>query len=686
MAKKFFALLTAAAILLTSCSGENGDDYSDSGSLDNKGGGRGTTGIDSEYEEYDSDDTWAVYWYLCGSDLESENGFASVDLSEMMEVELPDNVQVVIQTGGAYGWDNDFVTANQTCRFLYSGGGLETIEEIPLQNMGEQETLREFLDFCNSEYPADRQAVIIWNHGGGSISGVAFDEVFDWDSLSITDVFGAIYQVFGDSEQDPPLEFVGFDACLMATIDTAYAMYGAAKYMIASEETEPGCGWNYSGFLQALADNPGMDGASLGKVICDTYYDGCVTDESADGVTLSVIDLSRIPALIAAYNNVGVEALAAACEDSSVLTYLGRNADSSMKYGPNDDNNGYTNMVDLGDLVNSCADYLPETAQTLTELLSDCVVYKVNGEYASQSSGLSCYYPLDMDEETFCNYAAIVTNPPYQYLYEYLITGDLSDEGYEYYESMMYEDIPDVEKPAGKSKVSKSETKSVPTIKNSGFDFEDYPVYIDGDGYAVLDLGAEKADILSGVYFELSYYDDDVMLLLGRDNDIDGDWDNGVFKDNFRGVWGAIDGHLAYMELTCDGDGYNLYTVPILLNGKEYSLCVSYKYADDSWEILGARRGLENNGMADKNLIKLKAGDKITTLHYVCDFDGSGEYKQVEADTFTVTAGTKFGEASLGDGEFVLFFEMVDARNNSMYSKAVYITVEGGEIYMGADD
>jgi len=75
-----------------------------------------------------------------------------------------------------------------------------------------------------------------------------------------------------------------------------------------------------------------------------------------------------------------------------------------------------------------------------------------------------------------------------------------------------------------------------------------------------------------------------------------------------------------------------------------------------------------------------------TALHYVCNFDGSGEYKQVEADTFTVTASTSFGEASLGDGEFVLFFEMVDARNNSMYSKAVLITVENGDIYMGADE
>lgn len=35
-------------------------------------------------------ESWAVYWYLCGSDLESNGGFATTDLSEMMEVELPE--------------------------------------------------------------------------------------------------------------------------------------------------------------------------------------------------------------------------------------------------------------------------------------------------------------------------------------------------------------------------------------------------------------------------------------------------------------------------------------------------------------------------------------------------------------------------------------------------------------------
>ena len=48
--------------------------------------------------------SWAVYWYLCGSDLESEGGFATDDLLELLEVRLPENVTVVIETGGAVEW------------------------------------------------------------------------------------------------------------------------------------------------------------------------------------------------------------------------------------------------------------------------------------------------------------------------------------------------------------------------------------------------------------------------------------------------------------------------------------------------------------------------------------------------------------------------------------------------------
>lgn len=46
-------------------------------------------------------DSWVIYWYLCGSDLETKWGCATTDLTEMFAINLPENVKVVIQTGGS---------------------------------------------------------------------------------------------------------------------------------------------------------------------------------------------------------------------------------------------------------------------------------------------------------------------------------------------------------------------------------------------------------------------------------------------------------------------------------------------------------------------------------------------------------------------------------------------------------
>jgi hypothetical protein len=85
-----------------------------------------------------------------------------------------------------------------------------------------------------------------WNHGGGSVSGAAFDELYDYGSLTLDELYQAFGSVWSLSETDPPLELVGFDTCLMATADVAYTFSDIAKYLVASEETESANGWYYS--------------------------------------------------------------------------------------------------------------------------------------------------------------------------------------------------------------------------------------------------------------------------------------------------------------------------------------------------------------------------------------------------------------------------------------------------------
>ena len=617
-------------------------------------------------ETPDEAGTWAIYWYLCGSDLESDAEAATMDLYELQCASLPENVQVIIETGGAREWYHVDVEAGQQGRYLYDSDGLTFLEAQPEADMGDPETLADFLSFCKENFPADHTMFLLWNHGGGSVSGAAFDEIYDYDSLTLDEMYQAFGSVYELSEENPPFDIVGFDTCLMATIDTAWMLSDVSHYLVASEEMEPGCGWSYDKWVQTLGDHPGIDGAALGQIICDSYMEGCEDIGMEQEATLSVVDLQKIQPLLNAYDDLGKEALTLACEDSTFFAEFGRRAVQTENYGGNTPDQGYTNMVDMGHLVRNSEDLLPETAQAVLDALEECVVYNVSGDYRSEATGLSCYYSYNGDTDDFDGFLSISASPAFQYLYDYELYGYMSDEGLAYMQDLGYEEeIPEI------------------TITQDT-ELEDFPLYVDEDGNSVLEIGSEAAATLQAVYYQLCYVseEDDIILLLGRDNDIYMDWDEGIFRDNFRGVWGAIDGCLCYMEIVYEGDDYNLYSVPILLNGDEYNLRVVYSYTDEEYSILGARRGIDDNGMADKNLVQLEPGDEITTLHYAMTISGDEEEpEQVPVDTITVTEDTVFTEEDLGDGNFVIFYEMVDMQNNSYYSDLAYFAVEDGLIY-----
>lgn len=616
-----------------------------------------------ESNSTDSGD-WVIYWYLCGSDLESESGFATDDLEELMEVTLPEDVKVIIQTGGANTWHNDFVDPSKLQRFVYDSDGLELVDELPLANMGEKQTLYDFLSFANENYPADKIAVLFWNHGGGSVSGAEFDELFDNDSLTLDEMYEAFAGVWDVSEEYPPIEIIGFDTCLMATIDVAATFSGIAKYLVASEELEPANGWDYSEWIGALAANPAIDGAALGKVICDSYYAGCEDEGTEQDITLSVTDLTKVGPLIDAYDIFGAECLAAVMEDAAFLSEFARAAYKSENYGGNTREQGYTNMVDLGDLARQNAGIM-KSAEHVLAALDECVIYQVRGPYRSRASGLSCYYSYNSDVDDITAYQAIGIDTAFKHYFTYALTGQLDETGQEYVANMDFDftDLPEIR-----------------NLLTAGWDGA--PLDLDDEGTAFLELGPEAQDILVGIGVQLYYIEEesDMMMLLGTDNDIVADWDNGIFYDNFRGVWGAIDDCLVYMELSEEGEDYNLYSVPVLLNGEEYNLKIVYDFNDDTWIILGARKGIDDNGMADKELRLLKPGDEVTTIWKIASYSGEDEFEDYEVDTITVTANTAFSERPLFDGTYCMEFEMWDAMGNYAYSDPVQFDCVDGEI------
>ena len=396
-------------------------------------------------------------------------------------------------------------------------------------------------------------------------------------------MYQAFDAVWPADTDNPSLELVGFDTCLMATIDVAAVFQNFAKYLVASEEVEPGNGWYYTGWLGALADNPGMNGEDLGIAICNSYYEGCEAVGTQDQTTLSVTNLTKLTPLLDAYETFGQEAFVAATEEPGFFAELGRAAAQTENYGGNTREQGYTNMVDLGHLARQTAWMIP-SAQNVSDALDDCIVYRIGGVYRSEATGLSCYYSYNGDIDDF-------TGVAFKYLYAYELTGELADGGEEYLESLDIQELPEIVTLADK-------------------DWDNAPLDVNDEGISYLSLGEEANDVLAGIGFSLYYVDpdNDQMMLLGTDNDLTADWKNGIFYDNFRGVWGALDGHLVYMELSYESDDYNLYSIPILLNGEAYNLQVAYDFTAEEWSIIGASQGLDSSGMASKELRLLEEG------------------------------------------------------------------------------
>lgn len=626
-------------------------------------------------DEYKAEDTWLIYWYLCGTDLETSGGAASADFQELLDVTLPANIKVLIQTGGTEQWQNNVVTSGAVERYLYASDGLQRVETLQDADMGDVNTLADFVRY-GSQMAADHRVFVFWNHGGGSAAGVCFDERTG-NYLDLNDIRKAFTATHEPSADNPAFELIGFDACLMATYDTANTLAGLTRYMAGSEEVEPGLGWNYTGWVGALAANPAMGGAKLGQVICDTYYAACSEYDLEDTVTLSVIDMKQLPELRAAYEAFGLEALKLAYENPrKFFSNFGRGAINAENYGGNTRSTGYSNMVDLVDLAKSNESIMPKTADRLISAVESAVVYRINGAYRSKGGGLSSFYSYSGDEQTLINYLNQEAAPlPQKILYYYLIYGEIPDGVKEYVEQAQIPETP-LTPPAQRQEIFQISQ------------LEDYPVQMDSDGNAFVQLKAEQTDLLSSVHCQLVYMglEDDILLYLGSDADVNADWARGTFTDNFRGVWPMLEGHPVYIEITAENDGYNLYAVPVKLNGVECNLLVAYVYEEEKYYILGARKGIDNHGMSDRDLIKLREGDEITTIHYGMTISGEdSDFTQVEVDTFQIGANPQIADEPLGDGNYGYAFEFVTPTEDSALSNFILFTVEGGNITTNID-
>ncbi|MDO4867801.1 MAG: clostripain-related cysteine peptidase [Clostridia bacterium] len=318
--------------------------------------------------------------YVTGSDLESAAGAATADIAEMARSGVDtDAVSVVLCTGGSKRWQAAF-PSDEVCYYRLDGRRPAQLERVGAASMGAPDTLCRFLNYACGQFPAQQYALILWDHGGGPMEGVCFDELNDRDSLSLSELDQALARSpFGAGET---LEWIGFDACLMSAVETAHTCAPYARYMIASQETEPGEGWDYS-FLGDLL--PGMNGADAGRAIIDRFV-AQGTPESLQ--TLSCVDLSGLEAVESA-----MDALFADLDDrlnADSFSEISNDRQSTKGFGRAATGSDY-DLVDLYHLAERCRDESPAASDALQSALEAAVVHCDGNQ--PDSHGLSIYYP-----------------------------------------------------------------------------------------------------------------------------------------------------------------------------------------------------------------------------------------------------------------------------------------------------
>ena len=206
---------------------------------------------------------YTVMVYIVGSNLESRLGAATTDIGEMKQAGIDfGKTNLLVYTGGSRRWVSDIPNKYNSVLDLSTAGGSQIIAQTKESaDMGMPQTLTEFINYCTALYPAKHYGLIFWD-----LWGYGSDELFGNDSLLLEELRRAMdASVFGPGRK---LDWVGFDACLMGNLENAKLWKNYAQYLVASEELEPGRGWDYT-CLEIL--NKTTDAREITSRIVDAY-------------------------------------------------------------------------------------------------------------------------------------------------------------------------------------------------------------------------------------------------------------------------------------------------------------------------------------------------------------------------------------------------------------------------------
>ncbi len=628
-------------------------------------------------------DMVTIMVYLCGTDLESKSGMGTADLQEMAASTLSDNVRVIVYTGGCKKWKNNLVSSKVNQIYQVKGGGVKLLEDNMGQaSMSEPATLTTFIKYCNDNFPANRNELILWDHGSGSLSGYAYDEKFPTSgSMSLSGIKKAI------ADSGVKFDFVGFDACLMATVETALMLSDYADYMIASEETEPGVGWYYTNWLSKLSADTSMPTAEIGKNIVDDFVNVCGRKCPGQKATLSVTDLAEVAATVPDKLNSFSKNTSDLIADINGYMKVSDARNNAKEFA-------VSSKIDQIDFIHFANLLDTPQSRELSDALSGCVKYNRCERSIANANGLSVYFPykkaskagamaktyeqIGMDSAYADCIRAFAANEqsgqstadgegsPLGSLFGSLYGShyaDASGDSYAGYSDALGGLMSALLTGRGPAQDEIGQNKLTP-VDN-------------GRGQKVFRFSEQEWSEVSMVDLGVFVDDGEGFIDLGLDNTFEFDQDNNLIA-GFDGTWMSIDGHIvAYYHTGNRDDGVHYSFdgyVPALLNGERVELLITFTDEFPDGIISGARYVYDNaeTETVAKNTIALSPGDRIDFVCRYYDYDGKylDSYKFGEPLILDST-DVDIRNIKIADGEPLAAYKFTDMYQQQYWSPVV---------------
>jgi len=341
---------------------------------------------------------WTLLVFVNGdNDLER---WALGDLNEMEVVGSTEAVNVVVQLdrsaresdadGDWVGARRYRVEADTDPRTITS----PVLAELGEVDSGDVDTVLDFVEWGATTFPAERYALVLWNHGdgwrlgpdasegGASTKAISYD---DGAGTYLSVAAGDLTAVVEGAEAalGRPVDLMGFDACTMQQWEVASSVAPHAEYLVASQDYEASDGWPYDTVLTDLVAAPEMGPAALGELISLRFHE--IPDS-----TQSVLDLGALPALSAALDTVA-DAMVASGTAAELLRAA---AEGAQGYdGPNSRDHDLVHLLERLDAASDDA-AVHEAVVAALAAADTVVVSNYNrGGPVKNSYGLSIFSP-----------------------------------------------------------------------------------------------------------------------------------------------------------------------------------------------------------------------------------------------------------------------------------------------------